>query len=53
MMTKEQYIDYWVDTAQKDWIAVESMFDTKNIPITPKTCTRCAPKNLHMHNWKR
>jgi len=30
MMTKEQYIDYWVDTAQKDWIAVESMFDTKN-----------------------
>ena len=30
MMTKEQYINYWVDTAQNDWIAVESLFDTKN-----------------------
>ena len=30
MMTKKQYIYYWVDTAQNDWIAVESLFDTKN-----------------------
>ena len=29
-MTKEQHIAHWVNTAQKDWIAVESMFDTKN-----------------------
>ena len=26
MMTKEQYIDYWIDTAQNDWITVEAMF---------------------------
>ena len=30
MMTKEEHINYWVDTAQKDWIATESMFTTKN-----------------------
>ena len=30
MMTKEEHINYWLDTAQKDWIAVESMFNTKN-----------------------
>jgi HEPN domain-containing protein len=30
MMTKEQHINYWVDTAQQDWIAVESMFNTRN-----------------------
>ena len=29
MMTKEQYIDYWVDTAQNDWITVEALFDAK------------------------
>ena len=29
MMTKEQYIDYWVDTAQNDWITVEALFETK------------------------
>ena len=29
-MTKEDHIKYWVDTAQKDWLATESMFDTKN-----------------------
>ena len=29
-MTKEQHINHWVDTAQKDWIAVESMFNTRN-----------------------
>jgi len=27
MMTKEQYIDYWVDTAHNDWITVEAMFE--------------------------
>jgi len=26
MMTKEQYVDYWVDTSQNDWITVEAMF---------------------------
>ena len=30
MMTKEEHINYWVDTAQKDWAAVESLFVTKN-----------------------
>jgi HEPN domain-containing protein len=29
-MTKEEHINYWVDTAEKDWVAVESMFKTKN-----------------------
>ena len=29
MMTKEQYIDYWIDTAQNDWITVEAMFEAK------------------------
>ena len=29
MMTKEQYVDYWIDTAQNDWITVEAMFDAK------------------------
>ena len=30
MITKEEHINYWINTAQKDWIAVESMFSTKN-----------------------
>ena len=30
MMTKEQYINFWIDTAQNDWVAVESLFETKN-----------------------
>ena len=29
MMTKEQYIDYWIDTSQNDWITVEAMFEAK------------------------
>jgi len=29
MMTKEQHINYWVDTAQNDWVTVESLFDAK------------------------
>ena len=28
MMTKEQYIDYWIDTSNNDWITVEAMFAT-------------------------
>ena len=28
MMTKEQYIDYWIDTAENDWSTVETLFDT-------------------------
>ena len=28
MMTKEQYIDFWIDTAQNDWLTVEAMFST-------------------------
>jgi len=28
MMTKEQYIDYWIETAEKDWSTVETLFDT-------------------------
>jgi len=30
MMTKAQYISYWVDTAQYDWTGAESAFNTKN-----------------------
>ena len=30
MMTKEDHIKYWVDSAQKDWEAVESLFVSKN-----------------------
>ena len=26
MMTKEQYIDYWIDTSNNDWVTVEAMF---------------------------
>ena len=25
-MTKEQYIEYWIDTAHNDWLTVEVMF---------------------------
>ena len=30
MMTKEQHINYWIDTAQYDWTGAESAFHTKN-----------------------
>ena len=26
MMTKEQHIDYWINTAAEDWITVETLF---------------------------
>jgi HEPN domain-containing protein len=26
MMTKEQYIDYWIETSNNDWVTVEAMF---------------------------
>ena len=29
MMTKEQYIDYWIDTAAEDWLTVEALLDSK------------------------
>ena len=29
MMTKEQHINYWVETAQNDWVTVEAMFSTE------------------------
>ena len=29
MMTKEQYIDYWIDTAQYDWTGAEEAFNAK------------------------
>jgi hypothetical protein len=28
-MTKQQYIDYWVDTAENDWVTVEALFAAK------------------------
>ena len=28
-MTKEQYVDYWIDTSQSDWVTVEAMFSTE------------------------
>jgi HEPN domain-containing protein len=30
MMTKEEHIQYWVDTAQHDWNGIESDFNSKN-----------------------
>jgi len=29
MMTKQQYIDYWVETSENDWITVEALFAAK------------------------
>ena len=29
MMTKQQYIDYWTDTAENDWVTVDALFATK------------------------
>jgi HEPN domain-containing protein len=29
MMTKKQHIDYWINTAEDDWITVEILFSTK------------------------
>ncbi|MDR1405783.1 MAG: HEPN domain-containing protein [Prevotellaceae bacterium] len=28
-MTKEQHLDYWINTAEEDWISVEALFDRK------------------------
>jgi HEPN domain-containing protein len=30
MMTKEQHIDYWINTAQYDWTGVEHAFNSKS-----------------------
>ncbi|MCL2328937.1 MAG: HEPN domain-containing protein [Bacteroidetes bacterium] len=29
MMTKQQYIDYWVSTAENDWVTVDVLFERK------------------------
>jgi HEPN domain-containing protein len=29
MMTKQQHMDYWVDSAAEDWISVEALWDGK------------------------
>jgi len=29
-MTKEQHIEYWIDTARNDWLTVETLFETKH-----------------------
>ena len=29
-MTKEEHIQYWIQTAEKDWKAVDSLFKSKN-----------------------
>ncbi len=26
-MTKEQYVDYWIDTSNNDWVTAEVLFD--------------------------
>ena len=28
-MTKQQYVDYWVETSENDWITVEALFAAK------------------------
>ena len=30
MLTKEQHIEHWINTAQYDWTGVEHAFGTKN-----------------------
>ena len=30
MMTKQEHIDYWVETASKDWVVVQQLFDAKS-----------------------
>jgi DNA-directed RNA polymerase len=30
MMSKEEHIAYWVNTAEKDWKAVKDLFETAN-----------------------
>lgn len=30
MLTKDEHIKYWVDTAKKDWKTVQNMFGTKD-----------------------
>jgi hypothetical protein len=27
-MTKQQYIDYWINSSAEDWLTVEAMFST-------------------------
>jgi len=29
MMTKQQHIDYWVDTSENDWVTVDALYTTK------------------------
>jgi len=29
-MTKEQYIDYWIDTAKNDWSTMETLFGSQH-----------------------
>ena len=29
MMTKQQYVDYWVETSENDWVTVEALFAAK------------------------
>ena len=29
MMTKEQYIEYWITTASEDWLTVDAMLESK------------------------
>ena len=29
MMTKQQYIDYWLETSENDWVTVEALFAAK------------------------
>ncbi|MCL2652143.1 MAG: HEPN domain-containing protein [Candidatus Azobacteroides sp.] len=29
MMTKQQHIDYWINTAEKDWASVDILFEGK------------------------
>ena len=32
MMTKQQHIEYWINTAEEDWITVGALFDSKRYP---------------------
>ena len=29
MMTKQEHIDYWVEAANKDWLAIQEMYNAK------------------------
>jgi HEPN domain-containing protein len=67
MMTKEQYIDYWINSAEEDWLSVEALLDRKRYlhclfwahltmeklakAIWVKSHTENSPPKIHNITW--